>query len=403
MDSNDEVGCVASNRDFGSRPTAQVRRDKALVVRWNLQSRGHMLPRFRRLHGCQLPPPLADRDPMKISFLPLAASFLTFSAFGSLAQDASPASAMQQAASGFLASLDAEHKAKASFAFDADARENFKFTPQVRTGLPLKEMTDAQRAAAMKLLDSALSDRGKLKVTQIMTLEGVLREMEKNPTFRDPEKYFVSIFGTPGDEKGWGWKFEGHHLSLNYTVVKGRELSVTPSFYGSNPGEVIEGEHKGLNVLGTEENLAHVLLNVLLEGGKKEVIFSEKPPKEILSAESRKATALEPVGLLAGEMTETQKKALLSLIAEFTNRHRKHIADVDMNKIEKAGIDKIRFGWAGGSKPEDAWYFRIQGPTFLMEAANVQNNANHIHATWRDFEGDFGRDLLAEHYNGHEK
>jgi hypothetical protein len=264
-------------------------------------------------------------------------------------------------------------------------------------------MDEKQKDAAMKLLEAALSDKGKLKAMQIITLEGVLREMEKNPEYRDPGKYYVSIFGKPGDEKGWGWKFEWHHLAINYTVVGGKEVSVTPSFFAANPAEVREGEHKGLRVLKAEEDLAMALVNVLLEGGKKEVVFSEKAPGEILTAESRKATALDPVGIPASEMSEAQKKALLELITEYTGRHRKDLADADMAKIEKAGIDKIRFGWAGGTKRGEAWYYRVQGPTFLMEAANTQNNANHIHATWRDFEGDFGRDILSEHYRQHEK
>lgn len=310
---------------------------------------------------------------------------------------------MKTAADNFLGSLDDSKREKAVFAFDGDQRENFKFTPQQRVGLPLKEMDEKQKDAAMKLLEAALSDKGKLKAMQIITLEGVLREMEKNPEFRDPGKYYVSIFGKPGDEKGWGWKFEGHHLALNYTVVGGKEVAVTPSFFAANPAEVREGEHKGLRVLKAEEDLAMALVNVLLEGGKKEVVFSEKAPGEILTAESRKATALDPVGIPASEMSDEQKKALRELITEYIDRHRKDLADADMAKIDKEGFDKIRFGWAGGTKRGEAWYYRVQGPSFLMEAANTQNNANHIHATWRDFEGDFGRDMLSEHYHQHEK
>lgn len=310
--------------------------------------------------------------------------------------------AMKTAADAFLASLDDAKRSKAAFDFGADDRENFRFTPRERTGLPLKEMDEAQNAAAIRLLEAALSEKGKLKAMQIMTLESVLRELEKNPVYRDPGKYYVSIFGKPGNEKGWGWKFEGHHLSLNYTVVGGK-VSVTPSFFAANPAEVREGEHKGLRVLAAEEDLAMALVNVLLEGGKKEVIFSDKAPGEILTAENRKATALDPVGITAAEMSDGQQKALRELISEYVTRHRKDLADADLAKIDKAGFENVRFGWAGGTKRGEAWYYRIQGPTFLMEAANTQNNANHIHATWRDFEGDFGRDLMSEHYHQHEK
>jgi hypothetical protein len=331
---------------------------------------------------------------------PLLALLLALPA---LAEEASSVAEMKSAADAFLGTLDDSKRSKAAFPFDSDQRENFKFTPQNRTGLPIKEMDEAQLKAAMKLLDTALSDKGKLKASQVMTLEGVLAELEKNPTYRDNGKYYVSVFGTPGDEKGWGWKFEGHHLALNYTVAHGKEIAVTPSFFGANPGEVREGEHKGLRVLGAEEELAMALANVLLEGGKKEVIFSEKAPGEILTAENRKVTALDPVGVLAADMSAEQKKALLALISEYTGRHRKELADDDMKKMEAAGIDKIRFGWAGGTKRGEAWYYRVQGPTFLMEAANTQNNANHIHTTWRSMEGDFGRDVLSEHYKQHEE
>jgi hypothetical protein len=319
------------------------------------------------------------------------------------AEENSSISDMESAATAFLGLLDETQRAKVSFPFDADARENFRFTPQQRTGLPLGEMNEAQRAAAMKLLSSALSDQGRLKATQIMSLETVLAGIERRPDFRDPAKYYVSCFGKPGDATGWGWKFEGHHLALNYTVVGGREISVTPSFFGANPAEVRAGERQGLRVLKAEDELAHVLLGTLLENGKTAVIFSPKAPAEILTAENRKATALKPVGVPASEMSTAQRKALLDLITEYTGRHRKDLAERDMNKITQAGIGNIRFGWAGGAKPGEAWYYRIQGPTFLMEAANTQNNANHIHTTWRDFEGDFGHDILAEHYHHHDE
>ena len=319
------------------------------------------------------------------------------------AQDLPSIAAMKSAADAFLGSLDEAKRGKAAFAFDSDQRENFRFTPQTRTGLPLEEMDEAQKAAAMKLLEAALSEKGKLKAMQVITLEGVLREMEKKPDYRNPGKYYVSIFGKPGDAKGWGWKFEGHHLALNYTVANGKEVAVTPSFNGANPGEVREGEHKGLRVLKAEDELAHALVNVLLEGGKKEVIFTAQPPAEILTAENRKVAALEPVGISAADMTAEQKRALSALIFEYTGRHREDLAVADLKKIEQAGFDKIRFGWAGGTKPGEAWYYRVQGPTFIMEAANTQNNANHVHAAWRDFDGEFGRDMLSEHYRQHEK
>jgi hypothetical protein len=334
---------------------------------------------------------------MKTSFLALLLCTLPLAA-----EDLPSVAAMTTAATDFLGKLDDVKKAKATFPFDGDDRLNFKFTPQKRNGLPLEDMDDAQKAAAHKLLDAALSDKGKLKATQIMAMESVLAELEqgKGPE-RDSGKYYVSIFGKPGDDKGWGWKFEGHHLALNYTIVHGSEIGVTPSFMGSNPAEVRAGDKKGLRILAAEEDLARTLLLTLMTAGKKDVVFSEKAPGEVLTAENRVATVLDPVGIAAADMTDEQKKGLRTLISEYTGRNRKDLSDADLAKIDKAGFDKVRFGWAGGLKPGEAYYYRIQGPTFLMEAANTQNDANHIHATWRDFDSDFGRDFLGQHYQRH--
>jgi Protein of unknown function (DUF3500) len=313
------------------------------------------------------------------------------------AKELPPTVTSTAAADQFINTLDAGQKAKAALPFTSDERENFRYTPRDRAGLPLKEMTDAQRQAAMKLVHSALSEKGQLKIGQIMSLESVLAEIEKDPVKRDSGRYFVAVFGTPGDPKGWGWRFEGHHVSVNITFVDGKGISVTPSFLGSNPAEVREGAKKGLRILAAEEDLARGLVTTLLAAGKTEVIFSEKPPAEILSFENRKATVLDPVGVISSDLTGIQRSALLTLISEYTGRYRSEIAATDMAKIKAAGIEKIRFGWAGSTKIGEAYYYRIQGPTFLMEAANVQNNANHMHATWRSFDGDFGRDLLGEH------
>ena len=315
-----------------------------------------------------------------------------------LAKELPPEVLSAVVANKFLATLDADQKAKANLPFTGDERENFHYTPHERAGLPLKEMNDAQKAAAMLLLDSTISEKGRLKISQVMTLEGLLAEIEKNPTFRDSSKYYVSIFGTPGDPKGWGWRFEGHHLSFNITLVAGKDISVTPTFLGTNPGEVREGRLKGLRALAEEEDIARTLVTTLLAAGKSAAVFSDKTPTDILSAEKRAVTALEPLGVSAADMTEAQRAALLNLISQYTGRYRSEIAKADMAKIEKAGIDKILFAWSGGTKLGEAYYYRIQGPTFLMECCNIQNQANHVHASWRDFTGDFGRDILGEHF-----
>ncbi len=317
------------------------------------------------------------------------------------AEELPPHLELQTSANAFLASLDDEKRAKATIPFDDEERENWHYVPMDRAGLALKDMNDVQREAATALGKAILSEEGMLKTTQIIRLESILAVLENNPDFRDSEKYWVAIFGTPGDHHGWGIRFEGHHLSINVTLLEDR-ISVTPSFMGANPAEVREGEHQGLRPLAEEEDLARVLVTTLLEADHDDVLFSEDPPEEILTGQDRVAKAPEPVGITAEAMTESQRTALMELISVYTGRYRAEIAKEDMKKITDAGVENIRFGWAGGTEPGDAYYYRIQGPTFIMEAANVQNDANHIHAVWRDFDGDFGRDILKEHMESHD-
>ncbi|QTN33043.1 DUF3500 domain-containing protein [Akkermansiaceae bacterium] len=307
---------------------------------------------------------------------------------------------MAAAANAFLSSLGEAQAKKARFPFESDQREAWGFVPRARKGVPLEDLDEKQTAHVRTLLKTALSDPGLGKVDAIMALEAFLAEIEKRPDFRNPKAYFTSVFGEPKAGGTWGWRFEGHHLSLNYTIADGKAVSVTPSFFATNPGEVmIDHPMKGTRPLAAEEDLARALATTLRETGKQ-VVFSEKPPGEILTAEDRKAKQLDPVGVIATEMTAAQQAALKELIAEFANRHRKELAEADLAKI-LADMDKLRFGWAGGLKRGEPYYYRIQGTTFLVEVANVQNNGNHVHATWRDQSNDFGNDLLGDHV-GHD-
>jgi len=307
---------------------------------------------------------------------------------------------MATAANAFLSALDEAQAKKACFTFAADQRENWGFVPRDRKGLALEELDEKQTALVRALLKTALSDPGLEKVDTIMALEAFLGEIEKRPDFRNPKAYFTSVFGDPKPGGTWAWRFEGHHLSLNYTVIEGKAVSVTPSFFAANPGEVtIEHKMKGTRPLHAEEDLARALATTLMESGKA-VVFSEKPPADILTAEDRKVKQLDPVGIKATEMTVAQQAALVELIAVYANRHRKELAEADLTKI-RADMENLRFGWAGGIKRGEPYYYRIQGTTFLVEVANVQNNGNHIHAVWRDSANDFGCDLLGDHI-GHD-
>lgn len=306
---------------------------------------------------------------------------------------------MADAANAFLKSLDEEQTKKARYPFEDKERDNWNFVPTTRNGLPIKEMKPEQRDLARKLLETGMSASALVKIDTIMALEKLLGEIENRPDHRDPEKYFTTIFGEPSAAGTWGWRFEGHHTAVNFTLVGGKVISATPSFLAANRAETREGRMKGTRPLAREEDLARALATLLQEAGKP-VVYTEQPPAEILTGNERKARQLDPVGLLSTEMTDKQKEGLLTLISEYATRHRKEIADKDMAKI-KADFDNVRFGWAGGLKKGDAYYYRVQGKTFLIEACNIQNDANHIHTVWRDLEGDFGRDALGNHMKGH--
>jgi hypothetical protein len=317
---------------------------------------------------------------------------------------------MASAANAFLGALTAEQKAKAVYEFKDEERYDWHFIPKSRKGLPFKEMTPAQQKLAHGLLNSGLSQRGYAKAVTIMSLEEVLAALEqgKGP-LRDADMYFFTIFGKPmatvdgaaakpGSQETWGWRVEGHHLSLNFVVRGDRVLSATPTFMGTNPGEVREGPRKGLRLLGQEEDMGRQLVKSLNEEQRKTAIFSTNAPKEIITGNARKVNPLEPAGLAVAKMTSDQKGLLWTLIKDYAHRHRAEIAEDDLKKIEHGGLDKVHFAWAGGLERGEGHYYRIQGPTFLLEYDNTQNNANHVHSVWRDFENDFGEDILRKHY-----
>jgi hypothetical protein len=310
------------------------------------------------------------------------------------------AAVMAEAANKFLASLTPEQKAKASFEFGDAQRFDWHFVPRDRKGIPLKELDEKQRGLAMEFMKTGLGASGYQKATTIISLEPILAQLEgPNRRFpRDPQLYFFSIFGTPSANAPWGWRVEGHHISLQFTVVKGEMVSNTPLFFGANPAEVREGERKGLRALAGEEDRGRELVTALDEKQRAVAIFDKTAPGDIISMNKRKADPLKPEGVSAGQLNRQQKSLLEKLLDEYLSRMPQDIADERSKKLRAAGFDKIYFAWAGGVNKGDPHYYRIQGPTFLVEYDDTQNNANHIHSVWRDFNGDFGDDLLREHY-----
>ncbi|HEY1108031.1 MAG TPA: DUF3500 domain-containing protein [Opitutaceae bacterium] len=315
-----------------------------------------------------------------------------------LAQAHEVAKDMFSAASTFLGSLDASQKKIATYTLTDPERENWNFVPLDRQGLPFKKMTPEQGGLALHLLRTGLSHTGMAKAQATMQMELVLKQLENGAARRDPTLYYVTIFGEPAADKSWGWRFEGHHLSFNFTVVDGKHVFFAPSFIGANPAEVRSGPRKGERVLGEEEDLGLAFINSLDASQQKTAIFAKDALKEIVTTNKKRVDPLSPVGIAATELKPAQRAALIALLKTYLARWRPDLANETFAKIEAAGLDKLTFGWAGGLDRSKQTYYRIQGPTFLIEFDNFQGQGNHIHTTVREFKGDFGHDLLREHY-----
>jgi hypothetical protein len=308
---------------------------------------------------------------------------------------------MFAAANTFLGALNAEQKKLATYPLTDAERENWNFVPIERHGLNFKKMTNEQYALGIALLRSGAGQAGVARVQAIMQLELVLKEIEKDTPAgrRDPANYFITIFGEPTADKSWGWRFEGHHTAFNFTGVGGKHVFFTPSFLGSNPAEVRAGPRKGERVLGDEEDVGHALIQSLDAAQKKTAIFAEKAPTEIITTNKKRVSPLSPTGISAARLTPAQLERFYALIKVFTARWRPELAAETFAQFTAPGLDKLTFAWAGPTeRGQGATYYRIQSPDFLIEFDNTQNNWNHIHTTVRAFKGDFGADLLAEHY-----
>jgi len=308
-----------------------------------------------------------------------------------------PASELVAAGQKFLASLRQEERAQASIPFADKERLNWHYIPRERKGVPFRILTPAQRNAADLLLEDSLSEEGLRKARTIRRLEEVLRA-EGGGSIRDPELYYVSIFGTPADKSEWGWRMEGHHLSMNFTLRNNHVVSTTPFFFGANPATVREGPQKGTRVLAAEEEMGRALRKTFTGTSRDKVLINVSAPADIVTGASQKVQMGAPVGVALREMTQEQAKLLTDLIEVYAHRLRKELADEELSKLRAAGLENVYFAWAGGSEPGQPHYYRIQGPTFVVEYDNTQDNANHIHTVWRDFDHDFGLDPLRAHY-----
>lgn len=307
------------------------------------------------------------------------------------------------AANQFISLLSKEQRGETVFPFDNDERYNYHFVPMERKGITFNEMNEGQKYAAFNLLKTCISAETFDKTKEIMQLDEVLKVLEmRKPEdhYRDTGNYHITIFGIPSDKTIWGWRFEGHHISFNFSFLKQKLTSGTPGFLGSNPGEVLSGSKKGAQVLKDETDKGFDLLQSLNDSQKKKTIIDTNAIKEIISFDKRKIILSTPEGIRYSELTNYQQQLMLQLIKIYVHRYTRLFAEDMLKEIQLNGLDNLWFAWAGDSKSMrgKGTYYRIQGPTVLIEYDNTQNNANHVHTVIRDLKHDFGGDELLEHY-----
>jgi hypothetical protein len=305
----------------------------------------------------------------------------------------------------FLDLLTSELREKTNFTFDSPERLRWHYVPREmfdRKGVSLKEMNSRQIRMAFKLLAGGLSHVGYGKVTAIMDLEKTLGKIEQLSgaarLVRDPQLYYFSVFGDPTAGDPWGWRVEGHHISLNFTIAGNEWIAPNPLFLGANPAEVQSGPQKGLRILEEEEDLARDLLAALNTEQKRNTIISPNAPPDILTRALPKVELAGAEGLATASMSPKQREILARLIHVYIDRLPHELAAVELKKLNEAGLDAVHFAWAGPEDRGKPHYYRLHGPFFLVEYDNTQNNANHIHAVWRNLKDDFAEDLLRSHY-----
>ncbi len=306
---------------------------------------------------------------------------------------------MEHAASAFLASLDDAKRSRATFPLDDARRKDWHYIPRERPGLPIGDLDEAQKKEMRSLLEAALSDEGLKKVDGVFLLEGVLRELESSP-MRDPGHYMVSLFGKPASEEAWGWRLEGHHLSLNFLLSGGR-VAVTPFFLGANPDKIVGGVHAGLRVLAPEEDLARALAKSFDAAQRAEGIKTDEAPSDVILGPARAASFLEPPGISGAKLREDQRALLAKLAELYPGDLAASVASDAIDHVRKTPGAELHFLWIGGLEPGEPHYWRVQGKHFAIELDNVQGGASHVHTLWRDLDDDFGEDVLKRHYEEH--
>lgn len=301
---------------------------------------------------------------------------------------------MVEAATVFLKSLTPDQAQKIKFGYDDAERLNWHFIPRVRKGLPIRELEGDALRTAHGLLQSGLSEAGYAQALDIMGLEEILYLLEPGDRAerrerRDPRKYYFSIFGTPSLTGTWGWRLEGHHISLNFTVTDGNVVSSTPEFFGANPGLIDAGPGRSIRVLGMEEDLGRQILKLCTPETLKVAWVDKAAPDDLRGGGVAQPETTPAVGLAAKEMSADQRKLLAELLNEYLKNMPADVSEARRAEVNAAGIDKIQFAWWGDQERNQRHYYRVQGPTFVIEYNNTQNQANHVHSMWRQLAGDF--------------
>jgi hypothetical protein len=308
---------------------------------------------------------------------------------------------MRGAAAAFTAALDDDQRAELAASLDEPGYRQWSYLPGSRDGVPLAAMSAEQREVAMALLDAGCGTAGARTARAVIELDLVRRQLGGGDPRPGDDRFWFRVFGSPADA-AWAWRVNGHHLAVHVAVV-GHEVAVTPSFFGSEPATVTSGPHRGLRVLTVEEDLARELLTSLDEEQRRKAVDSATAPPDILTRHDPVADpALLGRGIGHGELDGTQQARLGGLVRHYFGRAAEPAAAAAWDEVVAAGLDEVRFSWAGGARPGEGHYYSVLGPTFLLEYDNTQDQANHIHSVWRDLRHDWGDDLLARHYaEGH--
>jgi hypothetical protein len=308
---------------------------------------------------------------------------------------------MATAARAWLAQLDERQRRDAQLAWSSRQRESWHYVPRSRPGIALRQMSESQVAPTWDLLGTLLSARGLAQVRRALMLEAVLGQLTHNPEFRDHANYALVIFGDPAGTAPWAWRFEGHHLSLTTVVAPEHGVAVTPVFFGANPAKVPGSHaHAGFRLLGAEEDAAFGLVRSLEGDIRTQAIIADRSLGNIVSGPGREASLQRYEGVPLASLNDTQQTGIMQILELYAGTLREEVALAALTKVRKAGLEKLHFAWAGSPAPGRPHYFRLHGPTALIEYDNTQNSANHVHSVWIDPQSLFGRDLLKAHYQG---